>query len=423
MSKRIVIRTLIWTTAIVMSIPITPAKAQITGGFNPAGSVPGFGNLGLPDVGGSSDLGDLLGNSGGPLGNSSMGGLFGGINGGNLGNTSDLGGLLNGIGSGSSPGGSSSGGDLASLLQSYLQGFLKMAQNAIGEVVGGITGTGSPGNSAGMPKDPGLGETLSHVTTAMKTNTGSLGLPDFVKSREDAIAGAKNEQNSSAMIPFSGINLSTLQPGQIAFKTTFDFNNTVLGKEAQERQVKAMDAVLKSIGAVSQLSQASSQSAKKSAQASQQAIKAGQSVAQVAQKSTSTAATVVSLGSQAKAAISTQDVVKFQAQQTGELANIMAGVSNQLGGSSIQLSSVSSELSELSGQAAQQSGQLKEISAINGDQAVSLRSVQVGQAVANLNLSDINQGNQGDRQRRLLESQADTMLLTFSNGFRLSGQR
>ena len=423
MSKRIVIRALIWTTAIVISIPISPAKAQITGGFNPAGSVPGFGGLGLPDPGGGTDLGNLLGNSGGPLGNSSMGGLFGGINGGNLGNTSNLGGLLNGIGSGSSSGGSSSGGDLASLLQSYLQGFLKMAQNAIGEVVGGITGTGSPGNSAGMPKDPGLGETLSHVTTAMKTNTGSLGLPDFVKSREDAIAGAKNEQNSSAMIPFSGINLSTLQPGQIAFKTTFDFNNTVLGKEAQERHVKAMDAVLKSIGVVSQLSQASGQSAKKSAQASQQAIKAGQSVAQVAQKSTSTASTVVSLGSQAKAAISTQDVVKFQAQQTGELANIMAGVSTQLGGSSIQLSSVSSELSELSGQAAQQSGQLKEISAINGDQAVSLRSVQVGQAVANLNLSDINQGNQGDRQRRLLESQADTMLLTFSNGFRLSGKR
>ena len=88
-----------------------------------------------------------------------------------------------------------------------------------------------------------------------------------------------------------------------------------------------------------------------------------------------------------------------------------------------QSKTVSSELSELSGQSAQQSGQLKEISAINGDQAVSLRSVQVGQAVANLNLSDINQGNQGDRQRRLLESQADTMLLTFSNGFRLSGQR
>ena len=421
MSKRIVIRVLIWTTAIVISIPISPAKAQIPGGFNPAGSVPGFGGLGLPDPGGGTDLGNLLGNSGGPLGNSSMGGLFGGINGGNLGNTSNLGGLLNGIGSGSS-----SGGDLVSLLQSYLQGFLKMAQNAIGEVVGGITGTGSPGSntaSAGMPKDPGLGETLSHVTTAMKTNTGGLGLPDFVKSREDAIAGAKNEQNSSAMIPFSGINLSTLQPGQIAFKTTFDFNNTVLGKEAQERHVKAMDAVLKSIAGVSQLSQASSQSAKKSAQASQQAIQAGQSVAQVAQKSTSTASTVVSLGSQAKAAISTQDVVKFQAQQTGELANIMAGVSTQLGGNSIQLSSVSSELSELSGQAAQQSGQLKEISAINGDQAVSLRSVQVGQAVANLNLSDINQGNQGDRQRRLLESQADTMLLTFSNGFRLSGQR
>ena len=421
--KRRIVDALVITAAIALSIPISPAKAQLTGGFNPAGSVPGLGGLGLPDLGSGSDLGDLLGNSGGLFGGDpSAGGLFGGINGGNLG-----GGLLNGVG-GSSGGRSSSGGDLVSLLQGYLQGFLKMAQNAIGEVVGGITGTGSPGNTtsasgAGTPKDPGLGETLSHVTAAMKTNTGGLGLPDYVKSREEAIATAKTDQNTAATIPFSGINLSTLQPGQIAFKTTFDFNNTVLGKEAQERHMKAMEAVVKSIGGVSQLSQASGQSAKKSAQASGQAIKAGQSVAQVAQKSTSTAATTVSLGSQAKAAISTQDVVKFQAQQTGELANIMAGVSTQLGGNSIQLSSVSSELSELSGQSAQQSGQLKEISAINGDQAVSLRSVQVGQAVANLNLSDINQGNQGDRQRRLLESQADTMLLTFSNGFRLSGQR
>ena len=415
------ITSLALTTTIVISIRISPANAQTTSGFNPAGSVPGFGNLGLPDVGGSSDLGNLLGNSGGLLGNtSSTGGLFSGINGGSFGNTSNLGGLLTGIGNASS---SSSGEDLASLLQGYIQGFLRMAQNAIGEVVGGITGTGSPGNSAGIPKDPGLGETLSHVTNAMKTNTGGLGLPDFVKSREDAIAGAKNDENAAVTIPFSGINLSTLQPGQIAFKTTFDFNNTVLGKEAQERHVKAMDAVVKSIESVNQLSQASSQSAQKSAQASGQAIQAGQSVAQVAQKSASTASNVVSLGSQAKAAISTQDVVKLQAQQTGELANIMAGVSTQLGGNSIQLSSVASELSQLSGQSAEQSGQLKEISAINGDQAVSLRSVQVGQAVANLNLSDINQGNQGDRQRRLLESQADTMLLTFSNGFRLSGER
>jgi hypothetical protein len=46
-----------------------PAAALPTGGFNPAGSVPGFGGLGpsLIRVGGT-DLGNLLGNSGGPLG-------------------------------------------------------------------------------------------------------------------------------------------------------------------------------------------------------------------------------------------------------------------------------------------------------------------------------------------------------------------
>jgi hypothetical protein len=410
MSNNIMRKLIPYAIALVFAIPIAPAKAQMTGGFNPNASDP------------LSGLGSILGNSGGPLGGDpTAGGLFGGGGGlgdlGNLGNLgSDLGGLTGG--NSSSSGG---GGDLVSILQNYLQGFIKMATSAIGEAIGSITGDGS--NMAGngsMPKDPGLGDTLSHVTTAMKSNTGGLGLPDYAKSRDEALTGAKNNKNKAVILPFSGINLATLQPGQISFKTTLDFNNTVLGKDAQERHVKAMEAITKSIGGVSQLSQASGQSAKKSAQASQKSTQAAQSVAQVAQKSTSSASSAVSLAGKAKSAISTQDVVKFQAEQTGELANILAGVSTQLGGNSTQLASVSTELAELSGQQSQQSGQLKEISAINGDQAVSLRSIQVGQAVANVNLSDINQGNQGDRQRKLLESQADTMLLSFSNGFRLA---
>ena len=415
----------IWpcTIAFVLAVPIASVNAQITGGFNPSGGgIPGLGN---PDL---SGLGNILGNSGGRLGSdSSAGGLFGGgdlgsvLKGGDLGSVlggGDLGGVLSGSGGSSSSSGSGGGGDLVSILQNYLQGFIKMATSAIGEAIGDVTG-GSK-TAEGTPKNPGLGDTLSHVMSAMKSNTGGLGLPDYAKSRDEALTGAKNNQNTSMMMPFSGINVSTLQPGQIAFKTTLDFNNTVLGKEAQERHVKAMEAITKSIGGVGQLSQASGQSAQKSAQASQKSTQAAQSVAQVAKKSTSSATTAVSLAGKAKSAISTQDVVKFQAEQTGELANILAGVSTQLGGNSTQLASVSSELSELSTQQAQQSGQLKEISAINGDQAVSLRSIQVGQAVANVNLSDINQGNQGDRQRKLLESQADTMLLSFSNGFRLS---
>ena len=52
--KRRIVDALIITAAIALSIPISPAKAQLIGGFNPAGSVPG---LGLPDLGGGSDLG------------------------------------------------------------------------------------------------------------------------------------------------------------------------------------------------------------------------------------------------------------------------------------------------------------------------------------------------------------------------------
>ena len=429
MSKSMIRKLLPCTIAFAVAIPIASVRAQITGGFNPSGG--GVPSLNNPDL---SGLGNILGNSGGPLGSdSSAGGLFGGgelgniLKGGELGSVlkgGDLGSVLGGgnlggvLSGGSGSGGSSGGVDLVSILQNYLQGFIKMATSAIGEAISDVTGSSK--TAEGTPKDPGLGDTLFHVTSAMKSNTGGLGLPDYAKSRDEALTGAKNSKNIAAILPFSGINLSTLQPGQITFKTTLDFNNTVLGKDAQERHVKAMEAITKSIGGVGQLSQASGQSAKKSAQAAQKSIQAAQSVAQVAQKSTSSASSAVSLAGKAKSAISTQDVVKFQAEQTGELANILAGVSTQLGGNSTQLASVSSELSELSNQQAQQSGQLKEISAINGDQAVSLRSIQVGQAVANVNLSDINQGNQGDRQRKLLESQADTMLLSFSNGFRLS---
>ena len=63
--KRKIVDALVMTAAIAISMPISSAKAQITGGFNPTGSVPG---LGLPDLGGGSDLGSLLGNSGGLFG-------------------------------------------------------------------------------------------------------------------------------------------------------------------------------------------------------------------------------------------------------------------------------------------------------------------------------------------------------------------
>ena len=222
--KRRIVEALTITAAIAISMPISPAKAQITGGFNPIENIPNFNNLGLPSSG--SDLNSILGNSGGILGGNNSGGL-GGILGGDSGGLGSIlggdSGGLSGILGGSSGGGSSgsSGGDLSSILQGYLKNFLQMAQSAIGDAVGNVVGglvggNTAPGSGSGStPKDPGLGETLSHVTIAMKSNTGGLGLPDYLKSREEAIANAKTDQNPEAMVPFSGINLTTLQPGQI----------------------------------------------------------------------------------------------------------------------------------------------------------------------------------------------------------------
>ncbi len=127
MSKSTIKKLLPCTIAFVLAIPIASVSAQITGGFNPSGGdVPGLNN---PDL---SGLGNILGNSGGPLSSdSSAGGLFGGgelgsvLKGGNLGGVlggGNLSGVLKGgdLSNVLSGGGSSGGGgDLVSILQNY----------------------------------------------------------------------------------------------------------------------------------------------------------------------------------------------------------------------------------------------------------------------------------------------------------------
>jgi hypothetical protein len=407
---RSIVQTLLISSTFITAIPFAQAQTIPSALFLPnsnssLGDLGGlFGNSNsistppfIGNNGGSIDLGTLLGNR------DPIESLLGGItNGGAFGRDLNLGGLLGGNGGGNI------GGDLVSILQSYLQKFIQMATNAIG--------LGGNGNDAAT--NPGLGDTLAHVEAAIKSNTGGLALPDVGQARVDALKG--KPANLIVNTPFSGINLSTMQPGQITLRTTTAFNQTVLGKDAQERHLKAMDAIQKSMGGTNQISQGSTQIAGQVGQFSQQSGQVAQKLGAIAQTSSSSASNAVKLGQQAKSAISTQDVVKFQSQQYGELGNILAGVSNQLAGSSNQLAVVSSELAGLSSQSAQQAGQLKEVAAINGDQAVSLRSMQVGQAVANSNLSDLNQGQQGDRQRKLLEDQAEVMVLGFSQGFRVS---
>ena len=106
--KRRIVEALTITAAIAISMPISPAKAQITGGFNPIENIPNFNNLGLPSGGG--DLNNILGNAGGILGGNTSGGL-GGILGGDSGG--GLGGILggsSGSGLGDILGGGSGGG-------------------------------------------------------------------------------------------------------------------------------------------------------------------------------------------------------------------------------------------------------------------------------------------------------------------------
>jgi hypothetical protein len=380
-----------------------PAQAQLeflsTAPFNsstnnaPSGSNP-LGGL----LGSSNPLGGLLGSSN-PLGGISggnLGGLFGSSNplGGNSGG--DLSGLFGGgggglgglFGGGNAGGGSAGGGsgDLTATIQGFINQIGQLAQNPLAALK--ILQGQSP-----------LGELLKPVEQAMQKNQGEMGLPDFRQASTEALKAEVE------MGPLSGTDSFRLQTGQVSNRITLSQTQNLLGTEGQKLQIQGMKAIAKSIGTAGESAQGSAKTSGQVNQFAKQTGQVAQTNAQTSQQSTQAATQVKSAGAKIKAAISTQDAVKGLGTQNDEIARILAGISNQMGGSSNQLSSVASELSGLSQQESQTSAQLGEVAAISGDQAVSLRNLQVTGAVSNLNLREINQTQLGQQRRGAIERQ------------------
>jgi hypothetical protein len=366
--------------------------STLFGGLRPTFTNPITGEI-LPAGDAANPLSDRSGGSANPLGgllgggsNNPLGGLFGGD-----GSNNPLGGILGG----------STGGDLVSTIQGFIGQITRLVQNPL-EFLNVLQGQAP------------LGESLATVEQAIQTNKGAMGLPDLAKANADVMAA-----DSANVSPYLAPDIFRLKIGQVSSRATISQAQTVLGREGQELQLKGMTAITKSIQTAGGVVPVAVQTAGQVGQFAQQSGKVAQTVAQTAQQSAQIASQTTASAGKIKAAISTQDAIKGLGEQNAQIANILSGVSGQMGGSSNQLSTVASELSGLSTQQAQASQQLGEVAAIGGDQAVSLRNLQVTGALSNVNLREMNQMMYGQQRRAALERQTHALLPT-TGFFRLS---
>jgi hypothetical protein len=354
--------------------------STLFGGLRPTFTNPITGEI-LPAGDAANPLSDRSGGSTNPLG-----GLLGG------GSNNPLSGIL---------GGGSTGGDLVSTIQGFIGQITRLVQNPL-EFLNVLQGQAP------------LGESLATVEQAIQTNKGAMGLPDLAKANADVMAA-----DSANVSPYLAPDIFRLKIGQVSSRATISQAQTVLGREGQELQLKGMTAITKSIQTAGGVVPVAVQTAGQVGQFAQQSGKVAQTVAQTAQQSAQIASQTTASAGKIKAAISTQDAIKGLGEQNAQIANILSGVSGQMGGSSNQLSTVASELSGLSTQQAQASQQLGEVAAIGGDQAVSLRNLQVTGALSNVNLREMNQMMYGQQRRAALERQTHALLPT-TGFFRLS---
>jgi hypothetical protein len=404
------------------NIPLTIAPSRgsaststLFGGLRPTFTNPITGEI-LPAGDAASPRNDLLGRGTNPLGglfggdgsNNPLGGVLGGGGGsanplGGLfgvdGSNNPLGGILGGGGANSL--GGSTGSDLVSTIQGFIGQITRLVQNPL-EFLNVLQGQAP------------LGESLAAVEQAIQTNKGSMGLPDLAKANADVMAA-----DSANPSPYLAPDIFRLKVGQVSSRATISHAQTVLGREGQELQLKGMTAITKSIQTAGGVVPVAVQTAGQVAQFAQQSGKVAQTVAQSAQQNAQIASQTTASAGKIKAAISTQDAIKGLGEQNAQIANILSGVSGQMGGSSNQLSTVAAELSGLSTQQAQASQQLGEVAAIGGDQAVSLRNLQVTGALSNVNLREMNQMMYGQQRRAALERQTHALLPT-TGFFRLS---
>jgi hypothetical protein len=325
-----------------------------------------------------------------------LGGLFNANSiGGLLGNSNPLGGLLGG--------GSGGGGDLLGNIQGLLGNLDRIAKDPLTFLVQILGGT----NNQPTPTST-LPDALASIEAVLKRNKADMGLPDLAQAKL-GVWETKPSDN-----PWSALDLFHLKQGQVVDRATQVSTQTVLGKEGQQLQKQGMQAVVAAIGGAKQVVAASGQVAQQSSQFAQQAGQVAQQAGQVGQQSTQSAGQITTTAGKIKSAISTQDAIKGLGEQNAQLGNILAGISNQLGLNSNQSSSMASELAGLSSQAAQTNGQLGEVAAISGDQAISLRNLQITGAITNANLNEVSSIMHGQKRQAALEKEAITTLPSVS---------
>lgn len=413
-----------WVLAIQM-----PASAQLnildlgsrfvsgtTGEILPAGSGPSltdggaFGGLPI-STGGFAGGNPLGGLSGGNTDGLFNGGLFGGgtgsqLGGGFNGTNNPFGGLF-GSGTGGQLGGGSGGdSDLLRNIQGLLGNLDKIAKDPLAFISQFLdVANNQQQQSATTSTLPGV---LAPVEDILKQTKAEMGLPDLAQAKLGVL-----ETKTSAN-PWSALDLFHLKQGQVTDRATQVSTQTVLGKQGQQLQKKGMQDVVTSIGGAKQVLTTSGQVAQQTSQFAQQAGQVAQQAGQVGQQSTQASGQITTTAGEIKTAISTQDAIKGLGKQNAQMGSILAGISNQLGLGSNQSSSIASELAGLSNQTFQTNNQLGEVATIGGDQAISLRNLQVTGAVTNANLSEVSGIMHGQRRQEALEREALAVLPAVS---------
>ncbi len=261
--------------------------------------------------------------------------------------------------------------------------------------------------------DKELGSYLGYVRTAMDESIGVLNIADPWKTRTGILSRSPDSSTVSGLTP------TTVDNALGVSLLTTAFNQTILSQDAQNDHQAAMQGIIKSIQNNDLFASRSLGLEKNALQSSQSVTTASNASQQSYQNSTQRSTQSATLSESAKKATSTQDAVKFLAQQNVETSGILSNQSNQLAQAAVQTAGLSRGLVTLSSQSTVHSKQLKELSALSGDQAVSLRSIQLSSAVSNLNLDQISKALRAEQQVRDYQRNSQGQGLSEGAGYQI----
>ncbi len=334
-----------------------------------------FGELGDVFSSGSLDFGSII---------NGVGGLFGGSGGseGGSGITEYVQQIIQGI-SGVSQKITQSSEQLSQITSSF-ENFGSQVEQWGEDVFGKILesmGGGSAGSKDGKGANPEL-------AALVKKAMGKLNLPDPTVIAENIGQVTESEEKSV----LSGVSPTTrdeIAKAMLNAQSARLIASNVLSKEAQEKTAEQLKGIM-------QFSEQSKGLVQASQALSSQAQSAGTLGAAASQISAQAATAVGEMAGTAQSAVSTQDVLKAQANISALQSQQLTALSDQLGTHSAQNSAQSAQLGNIS-------GQLGTTTEIGVYQVMQQEIANQNLAASNQSLADISETEQGQVQKQQID--------------------